>query len=241
MKGGARQWLLSRKWLSGPDSLGWGTSMAFHLFGLQCPTHLSPSAIMKGQGDCFKTQHVLISIFCPITFSRLYYFEFKLYLWIQIQSIIFSPLTFLTQNQETQKHQSHLKVHRTPKLWRLRDSRKSHRLRKGRGLYAVSILITVECTQSVLTSFLSVSWISCCLLDFETHSLSTAPSLSKLLNVSVGKRHHYLRYSKIEILSFSTFFHLLVSFFLWNRPVPVIIPSVKFPPTLPFHHLLSAP
>lgn len=94
MKGGARQWLLSRKWLSGPDSLGWGTSMAFHLFGLQCPTHLSPSAIMKGQGDCFKTQHVLISIFCPITFSRLYYFEFKLYLWIQIQSIIFSPLTF---------------------------------------------------------------------------------------------------------------------------------------------------
>lgn len=120
---------------------------------------------------------------------------------------------FLTQNRETQKHQSHLKVHRTPKLWWLRDSRKSHRLRKGRELYAVSILITLECTQSVLTSFLSVSWISCCLLDFETHSLSTAPSLSKLLNVSVGKRHHYLRYSKTEILSFSTFFHLLVSFF----------------------------
>ena len=141
MKGGAQQWLLSRKWLSGPDLMAWGTSMAFHLFALQRPTHLSPSAIMKGQGDCFKTpQNVLISIFCPITFSRLYYFDFKFYLWIQIQSIISSPLTFffLTQNQETQEHKSPLKAHRTPKLWWLRLKRKSQTQageRTGHGLH----------------------------------------------------------------------------------------------------------
>ena len=35
---------------------------------------------------------------------------------------------------------------------------------------------------------------------------AAAPSLSKLLNFSVGKWHHYLRYSKINILNFSTFF-----------------------------------
>lgn len=98
---------------------------------------------MKGQGNCFKTpQNVLISIFCPMTFSRLYYFDFKFYLWIQIQSIISSPLTFfffLTQNQETQKHQSYLKVHRTPKLWRLRLTRKLQTRageRTGHGLYS---------------------------------------------------------------------------------------------------------
>lgn len=63
-------------------------------------------------------------------------------------------------------------------------------------------------------------------------SFKTTPNLS-----SVGKWHQDT--PKLTS-SISPPFSLPTSHFLWYSPAPVAIPSFKFPPALPYHHLSPA-